>query len=271
MGKVRYKKPSEIFEKNSSKNENSSLRVSIGKDQAIKEYYYLNTGNLIPYEKQARRVFIEEELEQLAETIRQHGIRSPLTVMPSQKQTGKFEVVSGERRLKAAKIASLKKVPCIIINDEETAEEIALIENIQRTDLHPIELGEALASLLTKKGWGDITRLAEKIGKSQPTVSEHLSYSKLPESIKTYLIEQNIRSRETLRRLLNTPNIEQMELILGIKQQERVTNTKSILRISMNCGDIHIQDKKIFKLEKVQRDALKLSLLNIIRKLEELE
>ena len=270
MGKVRYKNPSAAFERNSSKKDDSNLRVSIGIEQSVREYYYLNIDKLVPYEKQARRIFPEEELQQLSETIKQHGVRTPLTVIPSQKNPGKFEVISGERRLRASKLADLKQVPCIIINDDELAEEVALIENIQRSDLHPIELGTALSSLLSKKGWGDVTKLAEKIGKSQSTVSEHLSYSKLPEEIKKVLIDENIRSREILRRLIKSDNLENMNAILGITES-KIFGEKNLLRVTIKSGTIQIQDKQLLKLEQSQRESVKLALLSVIKKLEDLD
>lgn len=270
MGKVRYKIPSKNFEKNSTRNEENNLRVSIGKERIVQEYFNLNIENLIPYQKQARRSFDQNELQQLADTIREVGIRSPLTVSASKKEKGKFEVISGERRLRAAELAKIEKIPCIILNDEKNIEEIALIENIQRSDLHPIELGEALASLANKEGWGNITKLAKKIGKTQSTVSEHIAYSKLPQSIKKYLTENIIKARDTLRKLLKAENVEEMESILGIKCKNYQVIKKNVLRINIEQDKIHIQDKQIYNLGKEQRENLKSSLLSIIDKIDKI-
>lgn len=270
MGKVKYKKPSDNFIKNSSKNESSNIRASIGMDQAVKEYYYIDVDNLTPYEKQARRAFDDGEINQLADTIKEHGVTSPLMVIASQKELGKFEVISGERRLRAAKSIGLEKVPCIIIKDGERAEEIALIENIQRMDLHPIELAQALSSLLSKKEWGDVSKLSQKIGKKQSTVSEHLSYASLPGMIKKYLIEKNIRSRDVLRKLVNSKSVEEMEIVLGIKQQAKSVKSQSILRISWGENGIHVQAGQLLNLEQDQKEKIKEMLIDIIKKLEAL-
>ncbi len=269
MGKVRYKEPSDNFKSLYSKENSSNLRASVGREGAVGEYYFLSLNNLIPYEKQARQIFDEQEIRELAETISNHGMQSPLLVIPSSSQIDKFEVVSGERRLRAAKLIGLDKVPCIIINSEN-AEEVALIENIQRSDLHPVELGDSLNSLLAKAHWGDVSKLAEKIGKSQPTISNYLSYSRLPEEIKKYIVENNIRSREILRKVLKCENTKQMEDILGIKGKTRIPALRSILRISMDSDNVFVQDKNIIKIPQKQRATVISKLKELINKIEDL-
>ena len=269
MGKVRYKEPSDNFKSLYSKENSSNIRASAGRDGAVGEYYFLSTNNLIPYEKQARQIFDEQEIRELSETISDHGIQSPLLIIPSPSQIDKFEVVSGERRLRAAKLIGLEKVPCIIINAEK-AEEVALIENIQRTDLHPVELGDSLNSLLSKAHWGDLSKLAERLGKSQPTISNYLSYSRLPEEIKKYIIENNIRSREILRRTLKCENTKQMEEILGIKGKTKISSSKSIVRISLDSDKVFVQDKNISKIPQAQRDVVISKLKGLIEKIENL-
>ena len=118
-------------------------RLGIGYEEKVKEFYMINVENLIPFKNQARIYFDDKEIENLSESIKRHGIRQPLTIIPYEDNKGIFEVISGERRLKAAKIVGLDKVPCIIIHDRNIAQEIAIVENIHRQDLHPIELGLA--------------------------------------------------------------------------------------------------------------------------------
>lgn len=267
MGKVRYKEPSKNFDKISSKRDVSNLRVSIGRDQSVGEYYLLSTDNLIAYEKQARRIFDEKEIEELSKTIIDNGIQSPLLIVSSKNEDGKFEVVSGERRLRAAKLLGLKKVPCIIIDDER-AEEVALIENIQRSDLHPIELGDGIASLLEKANWGDVSKLAEKLGKDQSTISNYLSYSKLPDRIKDYLVSHNIRSRDVLRKLIKSSSFDEMEDILGIKSSGKKLITKSLLRINLSSDEFKIQDKSLYLLDRSKLLDVKKQLLNILDKID---
>ena len=245
MGKVTYKEPSNNFEKMSSLPKGSSLRSSIGREGDVKEFYYLSIENLIPYHKQARKYFSEKEINELSNTIKSHGIQSPLLVISSEIYPNKYEIISGERRYKAALKVGLEKLPCIII-DPLDAEEIALIENIQRADLHPVELGDSLQSLLSSSPRGDLTKLAEKLGKSHSTISNYLSYSRIPKEIKAYLIENNIKSRDILRKILKASNISEMQKILGIKDNQPSKNVKqSILRISLDEGKLQIQSNRI--------------------------
>ena len=270
MGKVRYKEPSKNFSTLYSKEGESKLRASVGMDNSIGEYYFLSIDDLIPYEKQARQTFNDQEINELSQTIAEHGIQSPLLIIASASHVDKFEVVSGERRLRAAKLVGLKKVPCIII-DTEKAEEIALIENIQREDLHPIEIGDSLNSLLSKSNWGDISKLAEKLGKNQSTISNYLSYARLPAQIKKHIIMNNIRSREILRKVLKCSTIENMEDTLGINGKNKISVTKSVLRISLNLENIFVQDRNLFKISLENRKAVLLKLKELIRKIENID
>ena len=140
--KIKYRKISEALERLTVP-EIKNSRLGIGYEEKVKEFYMINVENLIPFKNQARIYFDDKEIENLSESIKRHGIRQPLTIIPYEDNKGIFEVISGERRLKAAKIVGLNKVPCIIIHDRNIAQEIAIIENIHRQDLHPIELGLA--------------------------------------------------------------------------------------------------------------------------------
>jgi ParB family chromosome partitioning protein len=271
MRKINYKEPSKSLEKMASPNLQNSGRTSLGMENFVGEYYHLDINKLIPFKNQARKRFNEEEIKELAATIKEHGVRQPLTVLKVGE--GKFEVVSGERRLRAAKLIGLEKVPCIIIDNYEKAEEIALIENIQRSDLHPIEFGDSLKSLLVRAEWGDLSKLAEKLGKDKSTISSHLAYSKLPEKIKTFLIENNIRSRPILRKIIKCQSLQEMEKALGIESHSSPTpsSLKSILRINLDSNNLLVQDKAISRLTSQQRVKLKLCLENILTKIDALD
>ncbi|MBW8309189.1 MAG: ParB/RepB/Spo0J family partition protein [Candidatus Paracaedibacteraceae bacterium] len=269
MRKINYKAAPKSLEKLASPDFQNTGRSSLGMENFVGEYYFLDINKLVPFKNQARKYFNENEINELASTIREHGIQNPLTVLKI--QDGKFEVISGERRLRAAKLIGLEKVPCIIIDNIEKAEEIALIENIQRTDLHPVEFGDSLSSLLAKAGWGDISKLAQKLGKTQPTISDHLAYSKLPDTIKKYLIQNNIKTREILRKLLKCHSIEDMEALLGIRSTSEKIASKSVLRINVKSNNFIVQDKAILSLSKLQRDHLKECLKKVISRIEDLD
>ena len=170
MRKIRIREIPEHYEKLTAPNLNSKLRASIGMESSIGEYIYIDIERLFPYSKQARTYFDEEKLQNLANTIREYGVQQPLSVIKCE-EVGKYEVISGERRLRAAKLAGLNKVPCIIIKRQEAAEEIAIIENLQRDDLHPIELAKAYNTLLENYNRGDQKKLADKLGLYKSQIS----------------------------------------------------------------------------------------------------
>lgn len=147
-------------------------RSGIGMEKMVKEFYSLDVENLVPFYAQARKNFNQEEIVGLAASIKKYGVRQPLTVIPVAYQKGKFEVVSGERRLRAAKLAGLMQVPCIILEDVSIANEVAIVENIHRQELHPIEYGLAFKSLLKSRSFASQADLAVKLSIRKSLVSE---------------------------------------------------------------------------------------------------
>lgn len=267
MRNIKYKEVSSNYDKIAAPNPEAKMRPSIGMENSIGEFFFINVGNLEPYAKQARKTYNEEELINLAETIAEHGVTQPLHVIKTDK-AGFYQVISGERRLRAAKIAGLNKVPCIIRDNDDQAEEIAVIENIQRSDLHPIELASAYHSLLEKHNYGDQANLARKLGVGRSHLSETLSYINLPDEIKDHLLTNNIRTRATLRRLTSCETIEDMKAFLGISKKVMASNSlKSVLRISLNDGNFKIQDRSLKKLSLDDKTKLKKELQRIIESL----
>lgn len=137
-----------------------------------------------PNPHQPRRVFRAEELEELANSIRVHGVLQPLIV----RQTGeRFELIVGERRLRASRIADRSSVPVIVQNwDDRTVMEVALVENLQRQDLNPIEEAEAFAHLAEEFHWTQ-EDLAGRVGKSRPHVANMLRLLQLEAGIQEML------------------------------------------------------------------------------------
>ena len=144
-------------------------------------------GELSPNPDQPRQHFDEQALRDLTDSIREKGVLQPIVALFQQGTPG-FTIVAGERRWRASKAAGLKTIPAIIRTSADSAE-IALIENVQRDNLTPLEEAEALANLKEQKGYTDAA-LAKIIGKSRPTVVQTLSLLKIPDDVREELAGQ---------------------------------------------------------------------------------
>ena len=163
---------------------------------------YLRTDELTPNPVQPRKRFDDESLEELSGSIKSYGILNPLTV---RLRCGKYELVAGERRLRAAKIAGLEEVPCILIDvNMEDASLIALVENLQRRDLDFIEEALGISQLIRMFGMSQ-EEAARRIGKSQSAVANKLRLLKLPSDVLESLRQNGLTERHG-RALLRLPN-----------------------------------------------------------------
>lgn len=268
--KIKYKEPSHNLIKMSSPNHEKPHRSSLGMDKFIGEYYYISLDKLIAHKNQARKHFNEEELTSLAETIKEHGIRQPLSIAQSTTDTDKYEVISGERRLRAAKLAGLSKVPCIILSSSDSKEEIALIENIHRSDLHPIELARGLKKLIDDYGWGGQTDLEKRLGIAQSKISTLLKFLDLSIDIQDICIAQNYSGRDKLLALLKEENDDiRKRIVIGQKGKTPSPTTKfSVVRVLCDDDGLRIQKNAIKKLSFEQKQELINELNKIISELE---
>lgn len=163
---------------------------------------YLRTDELTPNPVQPRKRFDDESLEELSCSIKSYGILNPLTV---RLRCGKYELVAGERRLRAAKLAGLEEVPCILIDvNMEDASLIALVENLQRRDLDFIEEALGISQLIRMFGMSQ-EEAARRIGKSQSAVANKLRLLKLPSDVLESLRQNGLTERHG-RALLRLPN-----------------------------------------------------------------
>jgi ParB family chromosome partitioning protein len=268
--KIRYKTPSAGLASMATPTEVSSIRSSIGLEGSSGDLYQIKLEQLMPYANQARKVFNQEDIDALAETIKEHGIRQPLTVIKSPTEEGKYEVISGERRLRAATKLGFSKVPCIILQDASKANEIALIENIHRTDLHPVEAAEAYQALLTSGMCDSQQDIADKLSITKSIVSETLKLNALPKAIKDHILTHNIKSRDLFRKLIAAESVEQMKAILKIDEAPAPSDSVkslSILRVTLSEGQYKIQKKAMRVLNADQKLVLKMKLLEIIQQL----
>ncbi len=148
-----------------------------------------------------RKAFRDEELDELAASIREKGIIQPLVVRPARGVDGAYEIIAGERRWRASQRAGLNEVPVVVVevNDKE-ALELAIIENVQRADLNPLEEAMGYEQLVAQFDYPQ-HELAQAVGKSRSHVANTMRLLKLPESIKTYL-NQGLLSAGHARALL---------------------------------------------------------------------
>ncbi len=151
---------------------------------------HVPVGDIVPNPHQPRREFHAEELEELISSIKEFGILQPITV--TEKPNGLYELIAGERRLRSAKEAGLKKVPVIVRDATEQEKlELALIENIQRADLSPIEEAHAYAKLAEEFGLTQ-EKVAERVGKSRSVVANTLRLLGLPGEMQMALADGRI-------------------------------------------------------------------------------
>lgn len=198
---------SEIFMQNESEDQNSTVTLKI--------------SEIEPNRKQPRQEFEPEALNELSESIAQHGVLQPLVVRPI--FGGGYEIVAGERRFRASRMAGLTEVPVVIreLTDEQ-AMELALIENLQREDLSDLELAMGYESLMKEY---DMTQeqVANTVNKSRSAIANTLRLIKLPDSIKTMLTNGDISSGHA-RALLGLEDAELMEQVA----QEIMENNLSV-------------------------------------------
>ena len=147
---------------------------------------YINIHDIMPNANQPRKTFSEEKIDELSKSIKEHGIIQPIVV---RKKGESYEIVTGERRWRAARKAELTQVPCLIreLTDEQNML-IAIIENMQREDLNPVEEAEGLNQMITTFGMTQ-EQVSKSVGKSRPYIANSLRLLKLPEYIKNEMAE----------------------------------------------------------------------------------
>ena len=154
-----------------------------------KKYFSCPIEEIRPNKEQPRKTFVNEKLEELAASIREKGIIQPLVVL---RREGHYEIIAGERRWRAAQKAGLREVPVVIQDvSDDTALEMALIENIQREDLNAVEEAEAYHALLERFSLSQ-EELAKRVGKERSTVANALRLLRLPAEIKRDLAEERL-------------------------------------------------------------------------------
>ena len=174
---------------------------------------YLRLDEIVPNPRQPRKVFEEQALQELAESIRCYGILQPLTV---RRKGQHYELVAGERRLRAAAIAGLHQVPCLLAQvGEEDSALLALMENLQRRDLDCWEEAEAIARLISEYHLTQ-EQTAEKLGKSQSAVANKLRLLRLSQPVRALLQQNNLSERHARALLRLSDEASQLHVLRQI-------------------------------------------------------
>ena len=185
-----------------------------GEDSGIST---IRLSEIEPNLSQPRKEFEETALNELADSIAAHGVLQPLLVRPM--KNGMYQIVAGERRWRAARIAGLSEVPALIreLSDEET-DQVALIENLQREDLNAVETAEGYKRLMDKYGMTQ-EQLSEAVGKSRPAVANTLRILNLPEEVLP-LVSAGKLSAGHAKAILSAPEDKRVELAKAIVSGE---------------------------------------------------
>lgn len=199
--------------------------------------------DIVPNPYQPRKVFSQSALEELSKSIKVYGILQPITVRVKE---DKYELIAGERRLRAAKLANIEFIPAIINNmSDESSAVLALLENLQREDLNFIEEAMGYENLIKEHDFTQ-QQLAEKLGKNQSTIANKLRILKLPNDIKIKLVENNLTERHA-RALLKLPNEDLIKEVLEkiIKGDLTVKKTEKLIKdILEDIESLQEYDKK---------------------------
>lgn len=229
---------SEAFEKEEA---SDSAKKAVSEAEKNQETF-LKISDIEPNRNQPRKHFEEDALLELADSIRQHGVLSPILV---QKSGDYYEIIAGERRWRAAKLAGLKEIPAIIRQyTQREVMEISLIENIQRENLNPIEEAQAYQRLLTEFELKQ-DELAERVSKSRTAVTNSMRLLKLDERVQKMVIDEMISSGHARALLAITDNDLQYTLALrvfdeklSVRDIEKLVKQNNKERTSVRSNDI---------------------------------
>lgn len=205
-----------------------------------------------------RRNFTETELDDLAQSIREHGVVQPVVVRPSPDHPNRYELIAGERRWRAAQRANLTEIPVIIRDvDDRTALELAIIENVQRSDLNPLEEGMGYQQLIDEHDYTQAD-LAQVIGKSRSHVANTLRLLKLPAKVQQFINEGQLSAGHARCLITVEDPLALAEKIirdgLSVRQAEALANGQSSAKSKRRTPTEKDADTK--SLEKLLADVI---------------
>lgn len=198
---------------------------------------------IVPNPYQPRKEFSDEKLNELAESIRLHGIIQPLLVRDFQ---GKYQLIAGERRLRASKLVGLTEVPIVIREmTDQTMMEVALVENLQREDLNPIEEAEAYRRLMDDFSMTQ-EEIAKRVGRSRPAIANTLRLLNLPSVVQSDLAKGTLTMGHA-RPLLSLSSMEEQIRVWQTVQNDQlsVRQTEDLIKQLVNPTDVSRETKKL--------------------------
>jgi len=203
------------------------------------EVIYVDIDRVFPGQQQPRKKFKDEPLKELAGSIKERGVLQPIII--SRVGDGTFNIVTGERRWRAAALAGLKKIPALVKNvPSKDSLEIALIENIQREDLNPVETAEAFNRLIIDFNLSQ-EELARKVGKDRTTVANYLRLLKLPHEVKLLIDDGSL-------------SIGHAKAILTIEgKMQQIEAARKIVKRNLSVREAESLSKKTSKHQKIIR------------------
>ncbi|MBP3870871.1 MAG: ParB/RepB/Spo0J family partition protein [Faecalicoccus sp.] len=192
----------------------------------------LPVDSIRPNPYQPRKVFDDESLQELSQSIRQHGVFTPVLV---KKSIQGYDLITGERRLRASKLAGHTEIPAIVVEmDDQQMMEVALLENIQREDLNGIEEAKAYEQLIQRLGYTQ-EQLANRVGKSREHITNILRLLKLPEPVQQMVVEKKL-------------SMGHARALLGLRDDQKMVKI---------AGQIYQQGLSVRKVEQLVKEELK--------------
>ena len=221
--------------------ETETVKVNAGSEKNETDGIFVNINKVEPNREQPRKNFDEDSLVDLSESIKQVGVLQPFLVLDKKDY---YEIIAGERRWRAAKLAGLKEVPVRIMNltDQEVVE-ISLVENIQRENLNPIEEAFAYKRLLTEF---HLDEVAERVSKSRTAVTNSMRLLKLDERVQQMVIDDMITTGHA-RALLGIEDVEKQFATAQkiFDENLSVRETEKLVKKIQNNKDIPVEKKKV--------------------------
>lgn len=211
-------------------------------DEAREGIKYIDINNIKPNANQPRKTFDEAKLEELADSIKEHGLIQPLVV---RKSSNGYEIVAGERRWRAARKIGIKEIPAIVreLSDEENML-LAIIENMQREDLDPIEEAEGISQMIEIYGFSQ-EQVSRSLGKSRPYITNQLRLLKLPEEIRKMVSDGRLSSGHV--RALITIDNEEKQIKLAVQAVEQGLSVRQVEALAKDTKTLKKPQKKTKK------------------------